>query len=55
MKWINASDHPPTDGDVLLTCDHQGCYFLATYSDGTWDTVEMKPTLAQTRPDCFCY
>ena len=43
MKWINASDHPPPDGDVLLTCDHQGCYFLATYFDGRWDTVEMKP------------
>ncbi len=43
MAWIDASVAPPGDGDVLLTCDHLGCYFLATYFDGKWDTVDMKP------------
>ncbi len=46
MKWINATDKPPGDGDVLLICDHHGCYFLATYFDGNWDTVDMKPVNA---------
>ena len=43
MKWINAENELPADDDVVLIWDHQGCYFLASYFEGQWDTVDMKP------------
>ncbi len=41
--WMRACEQVPDDGEIVLACDDQGVYFIASYVMGHWESMEMQP------------